>query len=538
MIHNLLHTRNTNMILPVFRWAWQNPHLSLKIPSDQRMKGGTRRTRSGRMKSCPPLPSLLQKLESLHLLLRVDAFSRWPLSLRFFSQDVYDAWNRWCERESTSLRKIIKVVFDPRLKEDGDDRANEKRAREENESEEDRLSPSCHVPMGKKKRKTRWGVHGEGGVQGLDISNDHLNLHLQKSRDILRPDVDLECNICHGSLAKDHVFTVICPHSFCEHIAHMVCLASVFLQQEKRIISTAGDGLQLHVLPTNGECPGCKRETLWVDLVKELSVRVRSKLKSKAAAGRKRAGKGAVALDDSEEEEDDGGESGNDEGDITAADLAELPKGLEGEQWEDHDTDIGSVLSDVGSETEGVKGGKVGKGKGKVKRRETLPVLVEDSDLDSILGGFDSETGSVKSGRSKRKGSGKATGEKELPVVAEGSDICPVLSDSGSDTRSVEGRSKTTKGSKKTQGEKLLPAAERSDVDLDVRSEMGSKARKGRGKTRGKKALPVVEESDADPDSGHEAGSKTTKGRRKAKGKQALPVVIADSDWDNVDTVV
>lgn len=390
--------------------------------------------------------------------------------MRFFVRDVYESWKLWCVRESTTLRESIKIVFDKRLREGGD------------ETEKDSPPPP---------RKTKWSADGKGGVQGLDITYDCLDRHLQKSRDILRPDAGLECGLCHDSL-EDHTFTLVCPHAFCEYVAHMTCLAREFLRQE-----SPGDESQTPVLPTHGNCPGCKNKTEWVELVKELSIRTR--LKPKKIAAKRKATKKGAEYDDSEDDDDD-------DEDITAADLAEIPQGREGEQvvWGDHDTDMDSAFSDAGSE----RGDKPRKRKRNPKVGKRLPVVIEDVSSDP-----GSETRSVRSGSKTAKRKGKAPAKKELPVVIEDSEIGSDLSISGSETRKAKSRSKSRKEKGLAQAkEKMIQAViEDSDVESNLSNSGtetetatgGGKSKKKRVGTRlrGKKTVPVViEDSDIDSD--------------------------------------
>lgn len=367
------------------------------------------------------------------------------------------------------------------------------------------------IVAGKKKRITKWGVNGEGGVQGLDISYDNLERHIQKARDLLQADDgELVCCVCHDALEKDHPLTLVCPHAFCEHTAHMTCLADAFLQQE-----SCGEH-RMVVLPVRGKCPGCHTETAWVDLVKELSVRTRAKPK-KTAVKRKTTKRGAAAVQDDDDEEDDE-ESENGEGDITAADLAEW---VDGEQieWGDQDTDDDLVLSDIGSEVQSKKGGGKAKGgkKGstKTKKAKKTPlVIAEDSEMDSVISGIGSDTGSISTsekGKRKAKIQTKAKAKKKAKkapsVVVEDSNPDSILS-AGSGTGSAKGVRKPGKGTKKAKEKKTIPiVVEDSDPDPvlgDTESEMADgklarKSKKGKGKEKAKgKKVPIVVVEDSE----------------------------------------
>src|SRR5690606_32390742 len=92
------------------RWAWQHPHMSKKIPDELRLTTKSKR----------PSISLAGRLASLHLLLRAPAFARWPLTLRFFSEEVHRNWTAHCAK-TTALPTGLKVVFDPRIADSEDE---------------------------------------------------------------------------------------------------------------------------------------------------------------------------------------------------------------------------------------------------------------------------------------------------------------------------------------------------------------------------------------------------------------------------------
>ncbi|KAI5800055.1 structure-specific endonuclease subunit slx1 [Geopyxis carbonaria] len=232
-----------------FEWVWQHPHLSKKIPDDLRQ---TASTKTGRLST-----SLSSRLSSLHTILRTPAFARWPLTLRFFCADVHSIWIQHSQREKAQLPPTLKILLDERVTDSDDDH--------EPPGDYDDDPPSSQVPL-RPRRKTKWGATGTGGVQGLDISQSHLDIHLQKSRSVLEVvGKDFTCEICHQTVIDDQI--VVCSHPFCEHIAHLVCLSDIFLTQE-------GIG---NMLPVEGSCPSCHSTRYWGDIVKELSIRTRSK---------------------------------------------------------------------------------------------------------------------------------------------------------------------------------------------------------------------------------------------------------------------
>lgn len=255
------------------RWALQHPNLTSKIEESQRIsKSVVKKSSSGRTRILTPRMNMKAVLANIHLLLRVPAFARWPLSVRFFVEDLYALWEAHCNTKCGPL-KAVEVELDLRKS-------------ERSESPLPPLPPPGRRTGGKVKQ---FAPTGEGGLQGLDITNPHLDRHMQKARDLLR-DGDIKCGVCAGGFAHDgEAPAVVCPHAFCNHVAHLRCLSQVFLQMD----------VKYQVLPTEGVCPECKKSTKWVDLVKELSSRTRRK----PEAPRKK-GVSAVGIVRGEDEED------------------------------------------------------------------------------------------------------------------------------------------------------------------------------------------------------------------------------------------
>jgi structure-specific endonuclease subunit SLX1 len=283
-----------------FEWAWQHPHLTKKVTSE--FKAGKKK----------PGRSMAARLGSLHLLLSTHAFGRWPLTLRFFSEDVYKQWHTVCKApRKGSLPHAVQVAFDPRV--------SEVEQLEEEDSSQ---------PQKKKARVSKFAPTGTGGVKALDITALPVELHYRKAVAVLDSAGDeATCGICHGALEAGEA--LVCSHAFCEHTAHLTCLSAKFLDEEK---GSAGK-----VLPVKGRCPGCGKESHWGDLVRELSLRTRTKpqeakKKAEAAAKRKAAKKSTMDEEDegssNEEDEDE------DQAEVSCMDFADVPEGKEAEAAE------------------------------------------------------------------------------------------------------------------------------------------------------------------------------------------------------------
>ncbi len=229
------------------RWAWQNTHLTRHIPVDDRITEARTRIKTSaktgltRKRIVRPPLNLTDKLANLHLLLRADSFCRWPLDVRFFNEDVYDLWQRWCDRVDERIRDSVVVHLDfkePEIK-----------SRTDGQTEDD-------MPMNPKPRPQ--------GVEGLDVGFSPLRDHLKKSIDLLEAG-NVSCAICSSRLPEGQDCGATCPHPSCRAVSHLSCLSSAFLLGEAEDV----------IVPVSGHCPGCNAQVRWIDVVKELSLRTR-----------------------------------------------------------------------------------------------------------------------------------------------------------------------------------------------------------------------------------------------------------------------
>ena len=104
-----------------------------------------------------------------------------------------------------------------------------------------------------------------GGVEGIDATYAPLKQHLQKSLALLEEKSTLQCVLCTSSI-EDTQRATVCPHDSCIATSHLLCISNHFLKTEKQ---------KDLLVPTVGQCPNCRRQTQWIDLVKEVSLRLR-----------------------------------------------------------------------------------------------------------------------------------------------------------------------------------------------------------------------------------------------------------------------
>ncbi|RMD40922.1 hypothetical protein DV735_g4204, partial [Chaetothyriales sp. CBS 134920] len=264
----------SNIAALQFEWAWQNAHLTRHISPEQRISFATTsvrtktNTRTGktttRKRPGRPTSSLMDRLSNLHLLLRVPYFSKWPLQLHFFSQDVYASWTAWCERVDEQIRPGISVQLDlPKPDPPVDDITSAR--------------PSS--------QKRKADLVNKGGVYGIDPTYARYQDVLTKSVFILDDGDGQKCDLCKEAVhLQDHLFT-ICPNDRCQSISHLTCLSKHFLQHAN------ADQL----VPEQGQCPSCHSSLDWVDLMTQLTLRNRGQKEVRKVLGKKRRPKAATA---------------------------------------------------------------------------------------------------------------------------------------------------------------------------------------------------------------------------------------------------
>ncbi len=214
------------MIIP--RWALANPHLTLHIPSDSRITISKQKKRSGRPKRPPP--TIKSILENLHLLLRVPSFARWPLRLHFFVPDVYHSWEEGCCTASEPIRDTIPVLTD---------------FQPDHESASESTEP--------------WGIHA------IPLDYAPMKDYVAKTQSIFEFEREGACVLCKEHLPPGQGLYAVCPNAGCEGVGHILCWSRHLLGEEN----------DKDILPISGQCPQCKGDVIWGDMMKEMSLRIR-----------------------------------------------------------------------------------------------------------------------------------------------------------------------------------------------------------------------------------------------------------------------
>ena len=230
---------------PCCRWAWHNSHLTRKIAKEQRITPVETKPKAGKKRPSRPRASLKDKLSNLHLLLRVPGFARWPLQVRFFSEDVHEKWQTWCATAADWTWSGISITLDNTPP---SQLSVEERGQLDSESEEVRKQEDLN--------KAR--------VSSLGIGYGIMKPHVEKSLQITASEPCL-CAVCTQAFEAADSSMLVCSRPDCRAASHMACLARRFLEEEH----------EAAVLPKIGMCPNCKSVVHWVDMVKELSLRAR-----------------------------------------------------------------------------------------------------------------------------------------------------------------------------------------------------------------------------------------------------------------------
>ena len=310
--------------------------------------------------------SLKNRITNLHLLLRVPSFSRWPLQVRFFCQDVYENWQHWNKTVDSSIRDGIKVSLDMKQSEETINTGN---------------LPRSTQAKGKQNRE----VLGKGGVEGLDVGYNELKDHIEKSISCLAEHEAFKCAICAKEMGPKLATALFCNQGTCRTVSHLTCLAARFVEDE---------GANAAVTPVSGKCPGCKEKVLWIDMVKELTLRLRGEGKVVQMMRKPRApsirvpktkvpkmNNAAVSLEAHALPQENVAESDEVliEAELSALDTSDESLPDDWHHQVDDDDDIMTAMSSHVAHTDGVEVASPTKGS---STSQKLPAVIEDSDWD------------------------------------------------------------------------------------------------------------------------------------------------------------
>ena len=244
----------------------------------------TQRKRGGRPRR--PVATLSGVVSNLHLLLTVPSFRRWPLRVHFFDRGVFGAWERWCATPAaveaasgtgpaggTREKREVEVLTDfapavaataaaataPKAR---------KRGRPRSKTREGSTSSD-----GEEEQEHKWGIHA------LNVDYAPMKDYVAKGREVFEFERAGDCVVCGEGIVCDdgdnssQGFHALCPNEGCEAVGHLGCWSRHMLKGD------GGDGGQPQrmdaILPVGGRCPRCHGRVRWVDMMRELTLRVR-----------------------------------------------------------------------------------------------------------------------------------------------------------------------------------------------------------------------------------------------------------------------
>lgn len=228
----------SNVAALQFEWAWQNSHLTRHISPGSRITQAEMKSRFSpktgkiRKRNARPRMCLSDRLLNLHALLASASFARWPLTVTFYAEDVHRVWQK-----ATAGKADCGVV----------------------------------TLMDESSKAASAGREVPKGIYAIDVGYSRLKGHLEKSQILFQNAESLRCVSCSRSVPCDGSMTLVCPSDGCSAVGHLECFASTFSKE-----NNAND-----FLPVEGKCPGCGKTHKWVDLVKEMTLRLRGEAEIK-----------------------------------------------------------------------------------------------------------------------------------------------------------------------------------------------------------------------------------------------------------------
>lgn len=363
------------------RWAWQNPHVTKKIPEDERIdqpkrirkrsrpkksveseEGESAASDGSRLRIRRPVITLNRALSTLYLLLCSPSFIRLPIAVRFFCSDVQGAWFKYSKKAGCVLRPGPLIPLEA------------KRLAEPTDADEQ----SVILQAGKMQE---FAASGGDGVEALNVTYSGLRSHVEKGISLVAEQGTKRCSVCADQLDIQSSIEIICPSEGCRAISHMTCLARECSKDQLPSGS---------LLPMQSRCPQCHKEHRWIDLVQELSLRVRgesdiaqlmrvSGVRKAKAAGDESLTKVLNAVNGSY----DVAENNQSVKNVMMAEEI-LTMDVEDDPLPDnwHELEIDSDDQSVNSTDTGVPSHR-GIPVRPIKQRKRLPVVIEDSEWDS-----------------------------------------------------------------------------------------------------------------------------------------------------------
>jgi structure-specific endonuclease subunit SLX1 len=104
------------------------------------------------------------------------------------------------------------------------------------------------------------------GLAALAVDYSPHRAYIEKSKDIIDFEREGSCSICSEKLKHGAGIYTICPHAGCESVSHLSCLSQHFLD---------GEANKEAIIPIQGNCKDCGSLVRWVDIMKDVTLRMR-----------------------------------------------------------------------------------------------------------------------------------------------------------------------------------------------------------------------------------------------------------------------
>ncbi|XP_071020715.1 structure-specific endonuclease subunit SLX1 isoform X1 [Oncorhynchus clarkii lewisi] len=124
-----------------------------------------------------------------------------------------------------------------------------------------RVMPWSRLPLTTRWLKQEYRMDFEPGLQPplhIPLAFGSIRARKQKPKDVEEEQEEKGadiCLLCQGTVKSADKMT--CFHPLCHMTSHLICLAKHFLTGEAA-----------HLLPVEGECPGCRHSVLWGSLIR------------------------------------------------------------------------------------------------------------------------------------------------------------------------------------------------------------------------------------------------------------------------------
>ncbi|KAI8601610.1 hypothetical protein EDD21DRAFT_374010 [Dissophora ornata] len=241
-----------------FEWAWQHPERSRQFDKEPLTSLPNSTPTSNKLRK-PHAPVLVQdKVRIVHTMMRRPSWIRWPLFVYIIDPALLQQWSN-LEREfigSIEYNEVCKTNL----------------LRRETIMQNGTLEDLVHL-------------FSDRGFQYVKEMDKYERFHEARS----------ECMVCSKAIDYNDVSSFLkCSNSLidCIMIAHLECMATYMLSQERPSVSTSicapykgnnEDGFLSpgNLLPTKAKCRLCRGELDWALMVRSMDVRRKASMPSK-----------------------------------------------------------------------------------------------------------------------------------------------------------------------------------------------------------------------------------------------------------------